>query len=62
MPLLPGVNRTDDPETLEINTRIARFFPLQIFHLLGFRRLRWSADRLVVSRRKFDTIGPFTKN
>ena len=60
MPLLPGVKRTTDPDTLEINTRVARFFPLQIFHLLGFRRLRWSADRLLVSRRKFDTAGPFT--
>ena len=60
MPLLPGVKRTADPDTLEINTRVARFFPLQVFHLLGFRRLRWSADRLLVSRRKFDTVSPFT--
>lgn len=59
MPLLPGVRRTHDPDTLEINTRVARFFPLQVFHLLGFRRLRWSADRLLVSRRKFDTTSPF---
>ncbi|MEO8041171.1 MAG: succinylglutamate desuccinylase/aspartoacylase family protein [Acidobacteriota bacterium] len=59
MLLLPGVKRTADPDTLEINTRVARFFPLQIFHLLGFRRLRWSAHRLLVSRRKFDTTSPF---
>jgi predicted deacylase len=62
MPLLPGVSRTEDPDTLEINTRVARFFPLQVFHLLGFRRLRWSADRLLVSRRKFDTTSPFSEN
>ena len=61
MPILPGVYRTSDPDTLEINTRVARFFPLQIFHLLGFRRLRWSKDRLVVSRRKFDAASPFVK-
>jgi succinylglutamate desuccinylase len=60
MPLLPGVKRTADPDTLEINTHVARFFPLQVFHLLGFRRLRWSAERLLVSRRKFDTTSPFT--
>jgi hypothetical protein len=30
--------------------------------LLGFRRLRWLADRLVVSRRRFDTMGPFEKS
>ena len=61
MPILPGVRRTSDPDTLEINTRIARLFPLQVFHLLGYRRLRWANDRLVVTRRKFDTIGPFGK-
>jgi predicted deacylase len=61
MPLLPGVSRTPDPDTLDINTRVARFFPLQVFHLLGFRRLRWSADRLLVTRRKYDTTSPFTE-
>lgn len=60
MPILPGVRRSrTDPETLEIDTRIARFFPLQIFHLLGFRRRRWNRDELVVSRRKFDTSSPY---
>ena len=60
MPLLPGVSiSAADPETLEIDTRIARFFPLQIFHLLGFRRRRWQGKQLVVSRRKFDTVSPF---
>lgn len=60
MPILPGVRRsTNDPDTLEIDTRIARFFPLQIFHLLGFRRRRWTTDQLVVSRRKFDTSSPY---
>ena len=62
MPILPGVRRSNDPDTLEINTRVARLFPLQIFHLLGYRRLRWSNDRLVVTRRKFDTTGPFGKD
>jgi hypothetical protein len=60
MPLLPGVNvSASDPETLEIDTRVARFFPLQIFHLLGFRRRRWRGSQLIVSRRKFDTMSPF---
>jgi predicted deacylase len=60
MPTLPGVARSEkDPDTLEIDTRIARFFPLQIFHLLGFRKLRWHDQKLVVSRRKFDLSGPF---
>ena len=62
MPILPGVRKSSyDDDTLEINTRVARFFPLQIFHLLGFRKRRWLGDKLVVSRRKFDTESPFGK-
>ncbi len=58
--LLPGVHRDAiDPETLIVNTRLARFFPLQIFHLLGFRRRRWKDGQLIVSRRKHDTRSPF---
>lgn len=59
--ILPGVWRTeDDSDVWEINTHIARFFPLQIFHLLGFRKRRWKGSKLVVSRRKFDTESPFS--
>jgi len=60
MRFLPGVRRsTLDDETLEIDTRIARIFPLQIFHLLGFRKRRRRGNYLIVSRRKFDTKSPF---
>lgn len=57
---LPGVTR--DPfneESLVVNTSVARFFPLQIFHLLGFRKMLWKSGKLVVSRRKHDTRSPF---
>lgn len=58
--ILPGVRRDGkDPETLIVNTSVARVFPLQIFHLLGFRRRRWIGKTLVVSRRKHDVISPF---
>lgn len=58
--LLPGVRRhPKQPETLHIDTRIARFFPLQVFHLLGFRRLRWRSNFLIVTRRRFDITSPF---
>ena len=56
---LPGVRR--DPENdmnLVVNTRIARIMPLQIFHLLGFRKRRWNGRYLVVSRRHYDMDGP----
>ena len=58
--ILPGVRRDpDDAGTLVVNTRVARLFPLQVFHLLGFRRRRWVDNKLVVSRRKHDTDAPF---
>jgi hypothetical protein len=58
--VLPGVSRDPgDAATLIVDTTVARIFPLQIFHLLGFRRRRWVKNKLVVSRRKHDTSGPF---
>jgi succinylglutamate desuccinylase len=57
--LLHGVRR--DPlneNVLIINTHIARILPLQVFHLLGFRRLRWTDKYLVVSRRSYDLNAP----
>lgn len=63
MHLLPGVKKSEyDEDVFEINTRVARFFPLQIFHLLGFRKRRRHGEKLIVSRRKFDTKSPFVKN
>lgn len=57
--LLPGVCRDLYNENVFIiNTRIARILPLQVFHLLGFRRLRWTDKYLVVSRRAYDLVGP----
>ena len=57
--LLPGVRRDPNNEdSLIINTRIARILPLQVFHLLGFRRRRWIDRYLVVSRRSYDLTGP----
>lgn len=57
--LLPGVRRDPlDENVLVINTRIARILPLQILHLLGFRRRRWTDKYLVVGRRSYDLAGP----
>lgn len=62
MRFLPGVRQLpEDSETLIVNTRIARIFPLQIFHLLGFRKLRWKSEKLIVTRRRHDTKSPFKK-
>jgi len=60
--LLPGVMQDPDhAETLLVNTNMARFFPLQIFHLLGYRKRRWKGNNLVVTRRRHDTNSPFIK-
>ena len=57
--LLPGVRRlAADGSSLVVNTRVARLVPLQIFHLLGFRRRRWGGGLLEVSRRRYDLVGP----
>lgn len=57
--LLPGVRRDLKNENLLIvNTRVARVLPLQVFHLLGFRRRRWAGHHLVVGRRAYDLAGP----
>lgn len=61
--LLPGVRKHLKEEgVFLVNTKIARFFPLQIFHLLGFRKLRWTDDLLVISRRLHDTTSPFMRD
>ena len=52
LPLLPGVRRhPDQAATLVVEPRIARWFVMEIFHLLGFRKKRHRAGKLLVSRR-----------
>lgn len=58
-PLLPGVRR--DPErddALVVNRRVARWFTVQVFHLLGFRKRRERGETLVFSRRRHDFRRP----
>jgi hypothetical protein len=57
--LLPGVARhRERANSLVVDTRIARWFPLEIFHLFGFRKLRWQGPVLIVSRRPYDLTPP----
>jgi succinylglutamate desuccinylase len=52
---VPGVRiHPHREETLVVHTRLARFYPLQIFHLMGFRKKRWQGNLLLVSRRRYD--------
>lgn len=53
---LPGVHRHPEREaTLVIHTDLARWFALEVFHLLGYRKRRSEEGLLVVSRR---VLGP----
>ncbi len=59
LPWLPGVRlHPQDSGVLVVDTRVARWYPLEIFHLFGFRKLRASGAELVVSRRRYDLVPP----
>lgn len=52
---LPGVHRHPElPATYFVDRHVARWFALEIFHLLGFRRREEIDGRLVVTRRPHD--------
>ena len=56
-----GLVPMQDPETEDIvwvDTSIARLYPVEIFHLLGYRKLRRSGTELAMARRKFDLKPP----
>jgi hypothetical protein len=49
---LPGVRaRPEGTATFAVSRRIARWYALEIFHLLGYRRAREHGDELLVTRR-----------
>ena len=53
LPVFPGVrNALHQPDTLLIDGRVARWFALEVFHLLGYRKRRRMGDLLVVKRRR----------
>ncbi|MBX7192413.1 MAG: succinylglutamate desuccinylase/aspartoacylase family protein [Sandaracinaceae bacterium] len=50
---LPGITRDGrDRDRLHVDTRIAHFYPLEVFHLFGFRKIRQRGPVLVVERSK----------
>lgn len=54
--LLPGVHRHPTlPDAFVVDPRIARTKPVEVFHLLGFRRRRWEDGKLVFTRRNEGT-------
>jgi len=56
---LPGVRRHPARDgVLLVDTRVARWYPLEIFHLMGYRKLRRDGPILTVSRRAHDLRAP----
>jgi Succinylglutamate desuccinylase / Aspartoacylase family len=50
---LPGVRAdADDPNTLLVDRRVARWFVVEVFHLLGYRRERARGAKLAFTRRR----------
>jgi len=50
--LLPGVARDPtSPSRFVVNTRVARIYPLGVFHLFGYRRVRQAPGTLTVERQ-----------
>lgn len=55
--LLPGVSReAASPDMVRVHKRVARWYALQLFHLLGFRKQEDSGDLLVLHRRRYDEV------
>ena len=49
---LPGVSRHEsDEHSIVVDPSVARWYTVQIFHLLGFRRRQSKAEMLVFTRR-----------
>ncbi len=56
---LPGIHKHPTrPYSYIVNTRVARWFVIEIFHLLGFRKHSSEHGIEVVTRRKYDFRGP----
>jgi succinylglutamate desuccinylase len=48
---LPGIRRDSDGEGMVVNRRMARWFALEVLHLLGYRKEVDHGDRLVVLKQ-----------
>jgi Succinylglutamate desuccinylase / Aspartoacylase family len=52
---LPGVSRIEgEPHALQVDLQVARWYSLEVLHLLGFRKRSREGNRLVVERRAHD--------
>ncbi len=53
--ILPGIHRDPRrPDVLVVNRRVARWYALELFHLLGYRKQWDEGERVAVTRRPHD--------
>lgn len=59
--LLPGVSKHPAQKyTIIVDTHTAKWFVVEIFHLLGFRRVTQLSNRsLILTKRRYDIVGPY---
>lgn len=63
LPCLPGIQKHPATEnTLIVNTKIARWYVLEFFHLLGYRRETKENGKLIVTKRKWDIAEPLNRD
>jgi predicted deacylase len=59
LPLLPGIRRfMKSNHTMVVNNQVARWYSIEILHLMGFRRKKKEGDFTLFIRRKYDFKGP----
>jgi predicted deacylase len=55
--LLPGVARDPGhPSRFIVNTRVARLYPLDVFHMFGYRRVRQQGAEMTLERQASRTL------
>lgn len=59
LPYFPGITKHQGKHyELEVNTNIARWYVIEFFHLMGFRRKEKREQRIIFRRREHDFRGP----
>ncbi len=59
LPYLPGIRKYQGQgHELLVNTKIAKYYVIEFFHLLGFRKKTQMGRHILFSRRKYDFKAP----
>ena len=59
LPSLPGIQGLDGKyDTLTVDNRIAKWYVIEVLHLLGYRRAKRENGQMIVRKRAYDVEGP----